>query len=75
MAKKEEIVKKTTKITIHFQGESATIIRQDNFPMIIDKTEKSVEWLAAKGFKPAEIEIIGEKPSCWINSFPEPVTV
>ena len=72
MAKVETASKKTTKITIKFQGLSSTIFR-DNLPSISDTTEKSIEWLAEKGYKESEIEIKGEKPKCWNNYFPEAV--
>jgi hypothetical protein len=70
MAKKTEpVAVKTTKVKIVFQGSSATVIR-DNLPSIMDKAENSVEWLAKKGYKIEEIEVVGDKPSCWDVIFP-----
>jgi hypothetical protein len=74
MAKKvEETVKKTTKVQIEFCGGSAIVHRGEG-PSIWDKTENSITWIKDKGYKPEDVEIIGDKPPCWdaIFSPPEP---
>jgi hypothetical protein len=73
MAKKEEVVvKKTTKVTLETRTwGSSTIYRGAGLPAITDRTEKAVEWLKAQGYKPAEIELIGEKPANWDAVFDE----
>lgn len=73
MAKKEEVVvKKTTKVTLETRTwGSSTIHRGGGLPMISDRTEAAVEWLKAQGYKPAEIELIGEKPANWDAVFDE----
>jgi hypothetical protein len=71
MAKKDEVIaKKTTKVSLYVgPSGTSTIVRSDGMPQIIDKTEKNVEWLAAKGFKPVDIELVGEKPANWDTVF------
>jgi len=68
MAKAKDVVavKKTTTVSLHvgIHG-SSTIVRSEGLPMIGDKTERAVEWLAAQGFKPNDIELVGEKPANW----------
>lgn len=67
MAKAEKSEAKPTskaRLKVHSQT-SATIFRNDGLPAITDKTEQTVTWLAANGFKVNEIELIGEKPSNW----------
>jgi hypothetical protein len=73
MAKKDEVVvKKTTKVTLEVKSHGkSTIYREGGLPWLIDRTEKSVEWLKAQGYKPAEIELVGEKPSNWDAVFDE----
>ena len=74
MAKKsEETVKKTTKVRIEFRGDSAVIHRGEGLPAIWDKTENSVAWLKDIGYKPEEVEIVGDKPQCWDAIFSPPV--
>ena len=68
--KKEAVAKSPYKVTLKVHSQSsATIIRPDGFPQITDKTQDAVKWLAAKSYKPEEIEIIGEKPSNWDEVF------
>ena len=72
MAKKEEKVAGPTskaRLRVHSQT-LATILRNDGLPAITDRTEEAVKWLAAQGFKPAEIEILGDKPATWDMVFP-----
>jgi len=68
MAKAKDVVavKKTTTVSLHvgIHG-SSTIVRSEGLPMIGDRTDKAVEWLAAQGFKPNDIELVGEKPANW----------
>jgi hypothetical protein len=66
--------KKVFKISILFYSDdTARIIRKD-LPALIDKTEKSVEWLETHDFKEEDIEIIGDKPDCWKTYYPTPVS-
>jgi ABC-type sugar transport system substrate-binding protein len=75
MAEKNKEVKPVSKVRLRVHSqESATIIRNEGLPMITDRTEKTVTWLAANGFQAGEIEILGEKPSNWDEVFP-PATV
>jgi hypothetical protein len=72
MAKKEEIVvKKTTKVTLETRTWGSAMIYRENLPTISDRTERAVEWLKAQGYKPVEIELIGEKPANWDAVFDE----
>ena len=75
--KKQETEKKVAapvyKVTLVVHGERSTIHRGGGLPMLIDRTEKSVEWLAAHEYKPEEINIEGDKPACWATVYPEPV--
>ena len=48
---------------------SSAIIYRDNMPDIIDNKEAAVRWLAEKGFKAEEIEVMGEKPANWDTVF------
>jgi hypothetical protein len=73
-AEKDATPKKTFKVSIEIKGESSTIIRE-NLPFICDKTDKSLEWLASKGYKEEEIEVIGNKPSNWTEFFKQPEQV
>lgn len=76
MGKETKSSEKSTfkvKLRVDPRGYS-TIIRNGGLPFIDDKTEKAVSWLALKGFKENEIEIIGEKPACW-KSIYQPVTI
>ena len=69
-AKKEEPkVKKP--VSIHIKGASSIIYRV-GLPFIMDKTENAVKWLADKGYKEKDIELVGEKPASW-DSFFSPV--
>ena len=45
----------------------ATTIRE-NLPIIYDKVEASVVWLAAR-YKVEDIELVGDKPSNWNAAF------
>ena len=68
MAKAKDVVavKKTTTVSLHVgRHGSSMIVRSEGLPMISDKTERAVEWLAAQGFKPKDIELVGEKPANW----------
>jgi len=67
VAKKEEApVKKTTTVTLQVGAAGMSIIERGNgLPFISDRTEKTVEWLKAKGYKVTDIELIGAKPSNW----------
>ena len=59
-------VKKTTTVTLQVGAAGMSIIERGNgLPFISDRTEKTVEWLKAKGYKVSDIELIGEKPSNW----------
>ena len=70
MAKTEEKPISKIKIRLHVQTTgTSTIYRNDGFPSIDEKTEKAVQWLFDKGYKPEEIEIKGEKPSNWDATF------
>lgn len=74
-SKKIEKVEKPVykiRLKVHSQ-EKSTIFRNDGFPFIDDKTENAVKWLADKGYKPEEIEILGEKPAIWEIVYPKPV--
>jgi len=68
---KEEKAKFKISIRIHGDGTS-TVYQGNGFPHIIDKTEKSIQWLANKGFKAEEIEILGDKPEVWESIYPSP---
>lgn len=64
---KEKTVIETSKFKVQIRVSTdgtSTVIRRD-LPFIIDKTDKSVAWLVAHGFKESDIEIIGEKPANW----------
>jgi len=64
---KEKSVIETSKFKVQIRVSSdgtSTVIRKE-LPFIVDKTDKSVAWLVAQGFKESEIEIIGEKPANW----------
>jgi hypothetical protein len=66
MSKEKTVIENSkfkVQIRVSTDGTS-TVIRRD-LPFIIDKTDKSVAWLVAQGFKESEIEIIGEKPANW----------
>ena len=63
---------KVYKVRLRVHGATATICR-DRLPFIDDKTDEAVTWLAAQGYKEAEIEIIGEKPAIWETIYPQPV--
>lgn len=69
--KNEEVVKKTTIVTIKFQGASSVVVRDNGLPTIMDTTENSVAWLVARGYKRAEIATIGELPPCWSAAYPD----
>ena len=69
---KIEPEKKSYKVRLRVHGATATICR-DCLPFIDDKTDEAVTWLAAQGYKEAEIEIIGEKPASWDTVYPQPV--
>jgi hypothetical protein len=69
---------KTEKPKIRFQvnaGGSSIIYRNDGLPFIIDKTNNAIKWIADKGYKEKEIEIIGEKPAEWDAIFSPPPPV
>jgi len=75
MGKEKETVapsKFKAQLRVHSQ-ETSTVVRLNGMPMITDKTDKSVVWLAANGFKAEQIEIIGEKPANWDAVFNPPV--
>jgi hypothetical protein len=66
--------KKIYKISLDIRsGGSSIIYRHDGFPFICDTTDNSVKWLHDKGYKEADIEIIGEKPAIWDSIFSPPV--
>jgi hypothetical protein len=70
MAKKsEETTAKKTKIRIEFRSGSAIIYRKEKLPFLSDKEENSIKWLKENGYKPEEIEIVGNKPLCWDEIF------
>jgi len=59
-------VKKTTTVTLQVGAAGMSIIERGNgLPFISDRTEKTVEWFKAKGYKVTDVELIGEKPSNW----------
>jgi hypothetical protein len=71
--KAEAIAAKTTKVAIEFIGDSASIYRGEGLPILHDKADRSVEWLASKGFTLKEIEVIvikGNKPANWETFYP-----
>jgi hypothetical protein len=65
-------VKKIYKAYLCQSINGTSIITRPNLPMIIDTTKKAVEWLKANSFQSEDIEIIGDKPECWNEVFPEP---
>jgi len=68
--KAETVEKKTTKVSLYVGTYgSSTIVREDRMPQIMDKTEKTVEWLKAKGYEVKDIELIGDKPANWNSVF------
>jgi len=76
MSNDKVVVKAASKIRLRVYGEKAVIYRNDGYPSIEDRTTESVLWLERNGYKPEEIEIIGEKPSNWDAVFnPTPVAV
>jgi hypothetical protein len=66
-AKKEE-PKAKKPVSLHTKGESSIIYRE-GLPFIMDKTENAVKWLAEKGYKEKDIELVGEKPTSWDSTF------
>jgi hypothetical protein len=70
MAKEEKKEKVASKIRLRVYEEKSTIYRNDGMPSIDDKTDEAVKWLAAKGYKESDIEIIGEKPAIWATVYP-----
>ena len=64
--------KKVYKIRIQFYSEGGAMITRKDLPALIDTTENSVKWLAEQGFKPDDIEVIGEKPASWNDVYPAP---
>jgi hypothetical protein len=74
MAKAETVAKPTFKVRLRINpADTATIFRGEGLPFIDDKTDSAVKWLADKGYKPEEVEILGEKPAIWSTVYPEPV--
>jgi hypothetical protein len=71
-AAKVEVAKSKFKVHLRSVSTSSAVIYRDNLPDIIDNREAAVRWLAEKGFKAEEIEIIGEKPANWDVVFPPP---
>lgn len=73
---KEKVETKKFNVRIKINGNSSCIFRT-GMPFIEDETNNSICWLKANGYKPEEIEIIGEKPECWNSVFPpaEPTLV
>ena len=70
-AKEVSTKKKTTTVSLYVTNYgSSTIVRSGGMPMIIDQTDKALEWLKAHEYKASDIEIIGEKPSCWDTIYP-----
>lgn len=61
---------KSDKIRLVVRSQVSATIHRPNMPFIDDRTDKAVEWLAAKGFTPADIVIEGEKPANWDTVFP-----
>ena len=68
-AAKIAVVKSKFKVCLCTDSSSAKIYRP-NMPYIIDNKEAAVRWLAEKGFKAEEIEVVGEKPVNWDTVFP-----
>jgi hypothetical protein len=66
------IVQKKYKISFQSYPDGTSMITRKDLPSLIDKTEKSVQWVMDHGFKETEIEFIGEKPA---SLFPVPVVV
>ena len=64
--KEEPKVKKP--VSLHIKGASSIIYRE-GLPFIMDKTENAVKWLADKGYKEKDIELVGEKPATWDDAF------
>lgn len=73
--KNEEVVKKTTIVTIKFQGDSSVVVRDNGLPMIMDTTENSVKWLVTRGYKKTDIATVGELPPCWSTAYPDTPTL
>jgi hypothetical protein len=69
----KKVVKKVYAATIQFYPDGTSTIIRPNMPMLIDKTDKAVSWLKDNGFKVEDIEVIGDKPSCWDIVYPAPV--
>jgi hypothetical protein len=69
----EKIVKRSNKVRIEFHNGSATIYRKEKLPFLSDKEENSIKWLKEKGYKPEDLDIVGNKPSCWDVIFPPKV--
>jgi len=70
----KEVIKPTSKARLRVYGEKSIIYRNEGYPYIEDKSTESVVWLERNGYKPAEIEVIGDKPSNWDAVFnPAPV--
>lgn len=71
-AKKTEkkVVKKVYKIRLRVYPDGTSMIMRNELPSLIDKTENSINWLGANGFKPDEIELLGEKPPIWDTVYP-----
>jgi hypothetical protein len=68
MSKPDKNKEEKPKTQIRFRenaGGTSTIHRNDGLPSIDDKTENSIKWVQAQGYKPTDIEFIGQKPATW----------
>lgn len=63
---------KSDKIRLVVRSQDSATIYRPGMPYIIDRTEKTVEWLAAKGYTPEDIVLEGEKPANWDAVFSPP---
>jgi len=69
MAEKK-VEKSNYKVQISFREKSAIIFRP-NLPFLADTADLAVHWLFDNGYKPEEVEVIGEKPESWYKTFPK----